>query len=95
MTMIDYYYRAHFAFSVAPKKIQILDEKKALIKNGTTLGPLREGQSFSATCLVEGARPKPTVGWYRAGKRLHGKYCTHSRKLPSFRFINFVSARIL
>lgn len=59
-------------FSVPPSSIQILDESENSIKNGTTLGPLREGQHFTSICVVRGARPAPLVGWYRAGNRLKG-----------------------
>lgn len=55
-----------------PTSIEILDESSNPLKNGTTVGPLREGQHFSSTCIVRGSRPAPLVGWYRAGKRLKG-----------------------
>ena len=50
----------------------ILDEENNQLKNATTLGPLREGHTLGGTCEVRGSRPAPTVGWYRAGKRLTG-----------------------
>lgn len=43
-----------------------------MLKNGTVLGPLKEGQTLNTECEVRGARPAPTVGWYRSGKRLTG-----------------------
>lgn len=63
---------------VPPLSIQILDESESQIKNGTTIGPLREGQHFSSTCVVRGARPAPLVGWYRAGNRLKGNLLTNT-----------------
>lgn len=51
----------------------MIDESNKLIKNSTTLGPLREGHRFTSTCEVRGTRPVPLVGWYRAGKRLAGR----------------------
>lgn len=43
-----------------------------MLKNGTVLGPLKEGQTLNMECEIRGARPAPTVGWYRSGKRLTG-----------------------
>lgn len=51
----------------------MVNESNGVIKNSTTLGPLRENQRFISTCEVHGTRPAPLVGWYRAGKRLTGK----------------------
>lgn len=56
-----------------PSAILILDEEKNILKNGTVLGPLKEGQQLSLECETRGARPAPTVGWYRSGKRLTGE----------------------
>lgn len=51
----------------------MIDDSNKSIKNSTTLGPLREGHRFMTTCEVQGTRPVPLVGWYRAGKRLTGR----------------------
>jgi CD80-like C2-set immunoglobulin domain len=58
--------------SVPPSAILVLDEEGNPIRNSTTLGPLREGHTLGGTCEVRGARPAPTVGWYRGGKKLSG-----------------------
>lgn len=44
-----------------------------MLKNGTVLGPLKEGQTLNVECEIRGARPAPTVGWFRSGKRLLGE----------------------
>lgn len=62
------------ASAVPPSAILILDQEKNMLKNGTVLGPLREGQTLNMECEVRGARPPPTVGWYRSGKRLTGEH---------------------
>ena len=41
------------------------------IRNGSTIGPLKEGHRLETICVVEGARPKPAIGWYRGGKKLY------------------------
>jgi hypothetical protein len=41
-----------------------------IIRNGSTIGPLKEGHRLETICLVQGARPKPIVGWYRNGRKL-------------------------
>lgn len=48
----------------------MLDESGHLIRNGTMLGPLREGQTLVRTCEAIGARPAPKIGWYRGKHRL-------------------------
>lgn len=48
----------------------MVDDSSAPIANDTTLGPLREGHRFAATCEVLATRPSPLVAWYRAGRRV-------------------------
>lgn len=60
--------------AVPPSAILILDKDKNMLKNGTVLGPLKEGQTLNVECEIRGARPAPTVGWYRSGKRLLGEF---------------------
>lgn len=48
----------------------MLDESGHLIRNGTKLGPLREGQTLTRTCEAIGARPAPTIGWFRGKQRI-------------------------
>lgn len=55
---------------VPPSAIQIMDNKNVEVKNGTTLGPMRENQKLELTCEVRGARPMPNLAWYRSGKKL-------------------------
>lgn len=52
-----------------------------MLKNGTVLGPLKEGQTLNLECEIRGARPAPTVGWYRSGKRLTGTLIIKRRDL--------------
>lgn len=40
------------------------------LENGTTLGPLREGQRLAVTCEVLDTRPAPLVSWWRSGRRV-------------------------
>lgn len=57
-----------------PTSIALLDEEGKEIRNATTLGPLREGHTLGGICEVKSTRPVPNVGWYRAGKKLQGKF---------------------
>ncbi len=63
-------YSINVQVTVPPSAILLQDSVGETIRNGTTIGPLRESQIFETTCEVRGARPQPKVGWYRAGKRL-------------------------
>lgn len=56
--------------TVPPSSILMIDSEDKQIRNGSTIGPLREGQILETLCEVRGARPQPEVGWYRSGKRL-------------------------
>lgn len=49
----------------------MLDESGHNVRNGTVLGPLREGQTLIRTCEAQGARPAPKIGWYSNKERLH------------------------
>ena len=42
----------------------------AIIRNGSTVGPLEEGHQLRTVCVVDGVRTKPTVEWYRNGRKL-------------------------
>ena len=55
---------------VPPSKIVVMDKKDIDVKNGTTLGPMREGQKLELTCEVRGARTMPNLSWYRSGMKL-------------------------
>lgn len=55
---------------VVPPSAILITHKDDTIRNGSTIGPLKEGHRLEMACEVRGARPKPTVGWYRGGKKL-------------------------
>lgn len=63
-------YQTSLKVIVPPSATIILNKDGDEIRNGTTIGPLKEGHRLEMSCVVRGARPKPTVGWYRAGKKL-------------------------
>jgi len=63
-------YRISLKVVVPPSAISMMHKDDSIIRNGSTLGPLKEGYRFETTCEVRGARPQPLVGWYRSGIRL-------------------------
>jgi hypothetical protein len=63
-------YQTSLKVVVPPSAIIMMDKDSSEIRNGSTIGPLKEGHRLEMLCVVRGARPKPTVGWYRAGQKL-------------------------
>lgn len=63
-------YQTSLKVVVPPSAIIMTDKDGSEIRNGSTIGPLKEGHRLEMSCVVRGARPKPTVGWYRGGKKL-------------------------
>lgn len=47
-----------------------MDAEGNRVENGTTLGPLQEGNTLKASCVVMNTRPQPQVAWFRGSKRL-------------------------
>uniref|UniRef100_A0A182IUJ9 Ig-like domain-containing protein n=1 Tax=Anopheles atroparvus TaxID=41427 RepID=A0A182IUJ9_ANOAO len=62
------------AYSVAlnvyavPSVITLQDGNRNSIKNGSHIGPMREGQDLQVVCEVYGARPEPVITWHRQGR---------------------------
>uniref|UniRef100_T1H4J3 Uncharacterized protein n=1 Tax=Megaselia scalaris TaxID=36166 RepID=T1H4J3_MEGSC len=48
----------------------MMDAEGNRVENGTTLGPLQEGNTLKASCVVMNTRPQPQVAWFRGSKRL-------------------------
>lgn len=63
-------YQTNVKVVVPPSAIVMMDKEGSEIRNGSKIGPLKEGHRLEMSCIVRNARPKPTVGWYRAGKKL-------------------------
>lgn len=63
-------YQTNLKVVVPPSAIIMTHKDETLIRNGSTIGPLKEGHRLETACEVRGARPQPTVGWYRGGKKL-------------------------
>lgn len=63
-------YQTNLKVIVPPSAILMTHKDDTLIRNGSTIGPLKEGHRLEMLCEVRGARPQPLVGWYRAGKNL-------------------------
>lgn len=63
-------YQINLIVVVYPSAILIMHKDETIIRNGSTIGPLKEGHRLETVCEVRGARPKPVVGWYRGGKKL-------------------------
>ncbi|XP_055855843.1 hemicentin-1 isoform X5 [Episyrphus balteatus] len=77
----NYYgYRVKLNVLVPPTEVVIVDEKGDRIENGTVLGPLQEGHTLRSTCIVKNTRPQPSVGWFRANKRLTTHSPTYDEK---------------
>ncbi|XP_055619524.1 hemicentin-1 isoform X2 [Toxorhynchites rutilus septentrionalis] len=61
------------AYSIAlnvyaiPSVIALQDGNRNSIKNGSHIGPMREGQDLQVVCEVYGARPAPVISWHRSG----------------------------
>ncbi|XP_058834264.1 hemicentin-1 isoform X3 [Topomyia yanbarensis] len=61
------------AYSIAlnvyavPSVIALQDGSRNSIKNGSHVGPMREGQDLQVVCEVYGARPVPVISWHRSG----------------------------
>lgn len=62
-------YRTNLVVEVNPSSIALVYDEE-VIKNGSVIGPLKEGQKFEVTCEVRDTRPKPIVAWYRKGAKL-------------------------
>lgn len=58
---------------VPPTSTIIAYKNDTLIRNGSTIGPLKEGHKLEAICEVREARPQPIVGWYRGSRNLNAK----------------------
>ncbi|KAL7033530.1 hypothetical protein ACKWTF_007630 [Chironomus riparius] len=63
-------YKINLSVVVSPSIVSIMHKDGTIIRNGSTIGPLKEGHRLETVCLVHGARPKPIVGWYRNGRKL-------------------------
>jgi hypothetical protein len=63
-------YQTNLQVIVPPSAIVITDKEGSELRNGTKIGPLKEGHRLEMTCEVRGARPKPVVGWYRSATKL-------------------------
>lgn len=63
-------YQINVIVVVNPSAILMMNKDDTIIRNGTTIGPLKEGHRLETICEVRDARPKPTIGWYRGGRRL-------------------------
>lgn len=63
-------YKINMTVVVPPSAILMLHKDETVIRNASTIGPLKEGSRLEVMCEVRGARPKPNVAWYRGAKRL-------------------------
>jgi CD80-like C2-set immunoglobulin domain len=63
-------YQTDVRVIVPPSAIVMTHKDEKIIRNGSTIGPLREGHRLEIACEVRGARPQPVVGWYRGGNKL-------------------------
>lgn len=84
-------YQTNLKVIVPPSSIQVTNKDEKLIRNGTTIGPLKEGHRLEMSCEVRGARPQPNVGWYRAGKKLPA----HESVVPDDRGLYTVTAKLI
>jgi hypothetical protein len=62
-------YQTDLKIVVPPSRI-FVTHGSSEIRDGKTIGPLKEGHRLEVTCEVQNARPQPEVGWYRAGDKL-------------------------
>lgn len=63
-------YEVNLLVVVNPSHILMTNKDETAIRNGSTIGPLKEGHRIEAICEVRNARPKPVIGWYRGGRKL-------------------------
>ena len=63
-------YQTTLKVIVPPSHIGLVHNKEENLRNGTKIGPLKEGHKLEMACVVESARPQPIVAWYRGGKLL-------------------------
>lgn len=63
-------YKIQLSVVVPPSTVSIMHKDGTVIRNGSTIGPLKEGHRLETLCIVHGARPKPIIGWYRNSKKL-------------------------
>lgn len=63
-------YKINLSVYVQPSITSIMHKDGTLIRNGSTIGPLKEGHRLETVCIVHGTRPKPAIGWYRNGRKL-------------------------
>jgi hypothetical protein len=62
-------YQTDLKIVVPPSRI-FVTHWSSEITDGKPIGPLKEGHQLNMTCEVQNTRPKPEVGWYRAGDKL-------------------------
>lgn len=74
-------YQINLVVVVNPSAILMMHLDEIPIRNGSTIGPLKEGHRLETNCKVVGARPKPTIGWYRGGKKLYKQTTTTEEEL--------------
>ncbi|KAE8750322.1 hypothetical protein FOCC_FOCC002882, partial [Frankliniella occidentalis] len=55
--------RVNLTVIVPPKKLQIVDQSGAEMKDGV-LGPFNEGETINVTCIAVGGWPAPRVTWW-------------------------------
>lgn len=65
-------YKINLKVVVSPSPVRLLTVDDTVIRNGSKIGPLKEGHRLEIICEVRGARPKPTVGWFRRDRELTG-----------------------
>lgn len=63
-------YKINLSVVVPPSIVSIMHKDGTVIRNGSTIGPLKEGHRLETICVVRGARPMPIIGWYRNSKKL-------------------------
>lgn len=63
-------YKIKLNVVVPASAILLMHKDETIIRNGSTIGPLKEGHRLETVCEVRGARPKPNVAWYRGGRKL-------------------------
>lgn len=76
--------------SAIPSVIALQDGSRNSIKNGSHIGPMREGQDLQVVCEVYGARPVPVISWHRSGSVVRGEIikCTQYIEIITAREVN-------
>lgn len=80
-----------FLFSAIPSVIALQDGSRNSIKNGSHVGPMREGQDLQVVCEVYGARPAPVISWHRSGGVVRGEYIFFLRDFSLLGFLNLLT----